>query len=69
MSVHLVDGYIHAGDLVWAWDEETGDVALKEVVETYVNDFINVLQCKRTIVLLVGLFHRFRCNAANRLDP
>ncbi len=25
------------GDLVWAWDEETGDVALKRVVETYVN--------------------------------
>ena len=24
--------------LVWAWDEETGDVALKEVVETYVNE-------------------------------
>ena len=29
---------IEAGDLVWAWDEETGDVALKEVVETYVNE-------------------------------
>ena len=29
---------IEAGDFVWAWDEETGDVALKEVVETYVND-------------------------------
>lgn len=29
---------IKAGDLVWAWDEETGDVALKEVVETYVNE-------------------------------
>ena len=28
---------IEAGDLVWAWDEETGDTALKEVVETYVN--------------------------------
>ena len=27
-----------AGDLVWAWDEETGDVALKEVVETYINE-------------------------------
>ena len=23
---------------VWAWDEETGEVALKEVVETYVNE-------------------------------
>ena len=23
---------------MWAWDEETGDVALKEVVETYVNE-------------------------------
>ena len=29
---------IHKGDVVWAWDEETGDVALKEVVETYVNE-------------------------------
>ena len=29
---------IQKGDLVWAWDEGTGDVALKEVVETYVNE-------------------------------
>ena len=29
---------IKTGDLVWAWDEETGDVALKEVVETYVRE-------------------------------
>ena len=29
---------IRAGDMVWAWDEETGDVALKPVVETYVNE-------------------------------
>ena len=29
---------IAAGDYVWAWDEETGDVALKQVVETYVNE-------------------------------
>lgn len=29
---------VTAGMLVWAWDEETGDVALKEVVETYVNE-------------------------------
>ncbi len=28
---------ISVGDKVWAWDEATGDVALKEVVETYVN--------------------------------
>ena len=28
---------IQVGDLVWAWDEETGDVALKRVVETYPN--------------------------------
>ena len=34
-SVAIED--IQAGDLVWAWDEETGDTALKEVVETYVN--------------------------------
>ena len=29
---------IAVGDYVWAWDEETGDVALKQVVETYVNE-------------------------------
>lgn len=29
---------IRTGDMVWAWDEETGDVALKPVVETYVNE-------------------------------
>ncbi len=29
---------IVAGDIVWAWDEETGEVALKKVVETYVNE-------------------------------
>jgi hypothetical protein len=29
---------VQAGDMVWAWDEETGEVALKEVVETYVNE-------------------------------
>ena len=29
---------IKAGDMVWAWDEATGVVALKEVVETYVNE-------------------------------
>ena len=29
---------IRPGDYVWAWDEETGDVALKKVVETYVNE-------------------------------
>lgn len=29
---------IEAGDYVWAWDEETGDVALKQVVETYVHE-------------------------------
>ena len=29
---------VTAGMLVWSWDEETGDVALKKVVETYVNE-------------------------------
>ena len=28
---------VYAGDMVWAWDETTGNVALKQVVETYVN--------------------------------
>lgn len=29
---------IQVGDYVWAWDEETDDVALKQVVETYINE-------------------------------
>ncbi len=29
---------ISSGDMVWAWDEETGEVALKQVIETYVNE-------------------------------
>ena len=29
---------VQTGDYVWAWDEETGDVALKKVVETYINE-------------------------------
>jgi hypothetical protein len=29
---------VQVGDKVWAWDEETGDIALKEVVETYINE-------------------------------
>jgi len=29
---------VEAGDLVWAWDEETGEVALKRVVQTFVNE-------------------------------
>lgn len=29
---------VQPGDLVWAWDEDTGDVSLKKVVETYVNE-------------------------------
>ena len=36
---------VSVGTLVWAWDEETGTVALKKVVETYVNktnEFVHV---------------------------
>ena len=29
---------IEVGDRVWAWDEETGEVALKPVLETYINE-------------------------------
>lgn len=29
---------IEVGDYVWAWDENTKDIALKQVVETYVNE-------------------------------
>ena len=35
---HVAIENIKAGDYVWAWDEETGEVALKQVVETYVNE-------------------------------
>ena len=29
---------VSVGTMVWAWDEETGDIALKKVVETYINE-------------------------------
>ena len=29
---------IQTGDLVWAWNEETGETELKQVVETYINE-------------------------------
>ena len=29
---------IKVGELVWAWDEKTDDVVLKQVVETYINE-------------------------------
>ena len=35
---HVAIESIEVGDYVWAWDEKTGDVALKQVVETYVNE-------------------------------
>lgn len=40
--ISVEDGYkviedITAGDYVWAWDEETGEIALKRVLETYIN--------------------------------
>ena len=35
---YVVIENIKEGDYVWAWDEETGDVALKRVVETYINE-------------------------------
>lgn len=56
--VSTEDGYkaieeIEAGDLVWAWDEETGEVALKEVVEKYVNEtreLVHVFVCGEEII-------------------
>ena len=35
---HVPIEEIQVGDYVWAWDEDTGDVALKQVVETYVHE-------------------------------
>ena len=34
---HVAIENIHAGDYVWAWDEETGEKSLRRVTETYVN--------------------------------
>ena len=34
---------VQTGDYVWAWDEETGDVALKKVVETYINETFELI--------------------------
>ena len=39
---------IKKGDLVWSWDEETGRVELKPVVETYINE------CNELIHLTFG---------------
>ena len=46
---------IKAGDLVWAWDEETGDVALKKVVETYINVVSTFFRCKCSNTMPTGL--------------
>ena len=42
-SVAVASGYVaietlQPGDLVWAWDEETGDVALKPVKQLFINE-------------------------------
>ena len=42
-SVAVASGYVaietlQPGDLVWAWDKETGDVALKAVKQVFVNE-------------------------------
>jgi len=34
---------IEIGDYVWAWDEETGEVSLKRVVETYINETVELV--------------------------
>lgn len=41
--IHTSDGCkpiesIQMGDMVWAWNDETGEVALRKVVETYVSE-------------------------------
>ena len=37
-SGHRAIEDIVVGDRVWAWDEKSGDIAIKEVVETYINE-------------------------------
>jgi len=34
---------VRVGDFVWAWDEETGAVSLKRVVETYINQTLELV--------------------------
>ncbi len=44
---------IQVGDQVWAWDEATDTVALKDVVETYINEtneLIHVFVCGQEII-------------------
>lgn len=56
--VHTEDGYenieeIQVGDYVWAWEDRSGDVALKRVVETYVyekTELIHVFAAGEEIV-------------------
>ena len=40
---------IQVGDLIWAWDEETGQRALKPVLETYVNETDELIHVTRFI--------------------
>ncbi len=35
---HILIENVSVGTMVWAWNEENGDVELKQVVETYVNE-------------------------------
>jgi RHS repeat-associated protein len=56
--VLTADGYqniedVQVGDYVWAWDEETGDIALKQVVETYIRekaDLVHIFAAGEEIV-------------------
>lgn len=50
-AVAIASGYaaietLKQGDLVWSWDEETGDVALKAVVQTFVNETRELIHLK-----------------------
>lgn len=51
---------IKTGDYVWAWDEDSGDVALKQVVETYINEtdeLTHIFVCGEEIICTPG--HKF----------
>ena len=56
--IHAEDGAvpiedIKENDYVWAWDEETGTITLKKVVETYINqtdELLHIFVCGEEIV-------------------
>ena len=54
---------IQKGDLVYAWNEETGETGLKEVLETYINEteeliHVHVAGGRLSVPLRIRSIHR-----------